>query len=58
MANARIALISALTKVMVDMFSDETALAKQFFDNPEFQHWLTETIFRNTYDHRQGSVHS
>jgi type I restriction enzyme R subunit len=53
-ANARIAFSAALTDIMVSMFSDETQLVKQYFDNPEFNRWFTDAVFRSTYDQKAG----
>ena len=48
--NAKIALEDALRKVMQGMLRDETQLFKQFADNPDFRAWLTDAIFKTTYD--------
>ena len=48
--NAKLAMTTALAKVMQRMLRDETQLFKQFVDNPDFKSWLTDTVFRSTYD--------
>ncbi|GAA1089907.1 type I restriction endonuclease subunit R [Pseudonocardia alni] len=48
--NAKLALNAALQKVMQGMLRDETQLFKQFVDNPDFKTWLTDAVFRSTYD--------
>jgi len=48
--NAKIALDDALRKVMQGMLRDETQLFKQFADNPDFRKWLTDAIFKTTYE--------
>ncbi|MFJ3934609.1 type I restriction endonuclease subunit R [Streptomyces sp. NPDC090029] len=48
--NARLAMTAALAKVMQGMLRDETQLFKQFVDNPDFKTWLTDAVFRSTYD--------
>lgn len=35
---------------MTAVLKDDTELFKQFSDNPEFQRWLTETVFALTYE--------
>ncbi len=48
-ANARIEHDRALRRVMNDLLTDQMELFKQFSDNEAFRHWLTETVFRLTY---------
>lgn len=48
--NAKLAMTAALAKVMQGMLRDETQLFKQFVDNPDFKAWLTDAVFRSTYD--------
>jgi type I restriction enzyme R subunit len=48
--NAKLAMTSALQKVMQGMLRDETQLFKQFADNADFKAWLTDAIFRSTYE--------
>jgi type I restriction enzyme, R subunit len=48
--NARIEHDKALRKVMTDLLSDHTQLFKEFQDNDSFKKWLSDTIFRVTYD--------
>ncbi len=48
--NARIEHDKALRKVMTDLLSDHTQLFKEFQDNDSFKKWLSDTIFKVTYD--------
>ncbi len=48
--NARIEHDKALRKVMTDLLADHTQLFKEFQDNDSFKKWLSDTIFRVTYD--------
>lgn len=48
--NAKLAMTAALQRVMQGMLRDETQLFKQFVDNPDFKTWLTDAVFRSTYD--------
>ncbi|MET7965445.1 type I restriction endonuclease subunit R [Micromonospora sp. NPDC005305] len=48
--NAKLALNLALQRVMQGMLRDETQLFKQFVDNPDFKAWLTDAVFRTTYE--------
>jgi type I restriction enzyme, R subunit len=48
--NARIEHDKALARVVLAMFKDEAQLVKQFQDNESFRRWLTDTIFRMTYE--------
>jgi len=48
--NARIEHDKALQRVMTDLLSDHTELFKQFSDNAGFKKWLTDTVFRLTYE--------
>lgn len=48
--NTKLAMTAALAKVMQGMLRDETQLFKQFVDNEDFKSWLTEAVFRSTYD--------
>ena len=47
--NARIEHDSALERAVTDLLSDHTELFRQFNDNPSFNKWLAEAIFRATY---------
>jgi len=49
-AAARLELDRALGKVIVDFVSDHTELYKQFYENPSFKKWLSDTIFGVTYE--------
>ena len=40
----------ALTRVIVALMKDDTELFKQFQDNEGFRRWLTDTVFRLTYE--------
>jgi len=46
--NAHVALTAALRAVVVGMLADESQFAKEFFDNPAFRDWVTETVFART----------
>ncbi len=48
--NARIEHDAALQKVIVDMMTDHTELFRRFFDDPEFQKWLSDLDFGLTYE--------
>ncbi len=48
--NARIEHDTALQRVVVGMMKDDTELFKQFMDNEEFRRWMTDTVFRLTYE--------
>jgi type I restriction enzyme, R subunit len=53
--NARIEHDKALSRVMTAVLKDDTELFKQFMDNESFKRWLTDTVFRITYDKRPGA---
>ena len=53
--NARIEHDKALSRVMTAVLKDDTELFKQFMDNESFKRWLTDTVFRITYDNRPGA---
>jgi type I restriction enzyme R subunit len=48
--NARIEHDKALARVMNAVLKDDTELFKQFVDNESFRQWMSETVFRLTYD--------
>jgi type I restriction enzyme R subunit len=48
--NARIEHDKALGRAMTDVLKDDTELFKQFSDNESFRRWLTDMVFRVTYD--------
>ena len=48
--NARIEHDKALVRVMTAVMQDDTELFKQFMDNQDFKRWLTDTVFRQTYE--------
>ena len=48
--NARIEHDKALSRVMTAVLKDDTELFKQFMDNDSFKRWLTDTVFRITYE--------
>lgn len=50
--NAKIEHDKALARVMTAVLKDDTELFKQFMDNESFKRWLTDTVFRITYDDR------
>jgi type I restriction enzyme R subunit len=47
--NARIEHDKALARVMTAVLKDDTELFKQFMDNASFRRWMTDTVFRLTY---------
>ncbi|MGL5828809.1 MAG: hypothetical protein ACRC0L_04475, partial [Angustibacter sp.] len=49
-ANSRVEHDRALERVMVALVSDDTELFKQFSDNEGFKRWLSDAVFRTTYD--------
>jgi type I restriction enzyme R subunit len=53
--NARIEHDKALARVMTAVLKDDTELFKQFMDNDSFKRWLTDTVFRITYDSKPGT---
>jgi type I restriction enzyme R subunit len=52
--NARIEHDKALRKVMTDLLADHTQLFKEFQDNDSFKKWLSDTVFKVTYDGASG----
>src|SRR5262249_44379865 len=48
--NARIEHDKALKRVMTAVLKDDAELYKQFSDNPDFHHWLTDMVFSMTYE--------
>lgn len=54
--NAKIEHDKALARVMTAVLKDDTELFKQFMDNESFKRWLTDTVFRITYDDRPGAA--
>ena len=48
--NARIEHDKALERVVTELLSDHAELFRQFMDNPSFKKWLSESMFRLTYD--------
>lgn len=53
--NAKIEHDKALARVMTAVLKDDTELFKQFMDNESFKRWLTDTVFRITYDNPPGA---
>jgi type I restriction enzyme R subunit len=47
--NARIEHDAALKKVVVELLSDHTELFKLYSDDPYFQKWLSDMVFKRTY---------
>jgi type I restriction enzyme R subunit len=47
--NARLEHDKALNRVLLELLADHTELFKQFSDNPNFKHWLADTVFNVTY---------
>jgi len=55
--NARIEHDKALMRVMTGVIKDDTELFKQFMDNESFKRWMTDMVFRLTYDQpKAGSL--
>lgn len=48
--NARIEHDKALMRVIISLMKDDTQLFKQFSDNPDFQRWLSNFVFSETYE--------
>lgn len=48
--NAKLEHDKALERAMTDLISDHTELFKQFSDNDSFKRWLTNEMFRLTYE--------
>ncbi len=48
-ANAKVAMVDALSKVMLDLVKDETQLFKEYSDNQDFKKWFEDAVFRATY---------
>jgi type I restriction enzyme R subunit len=48
--NARVEHDNALSRVIVDMITDDSELFRQFMDNESFKKWLTDTVFGLTFD--------
>lgn len=44
----------ALKRVVTELLFDHTELFKQFSDNPDFKHWLSDMVFNSTYQPRQS----
>jgi type I restriction enzyme R subunit len=49
-ANARVEHDRALARVMLALVSDDTELFKQFSDNESFKRWLSDAVFRTTFE--------
>ncbi|WP_405216714.1 type I restriction endonuclease subunit R [Agrococcus sp. Ld7] len=48
-ANAKVAMVDALGKVMLSLVQDETQLYKEYSDNVDFKQWFEDQVFRATY---------
>lgn len=48
-ANAKVAMVDALGKVMLSLVQDETQLFKEYSDNSDFKRWFEDAVFRATY---------
>lgn len=48
-ANAKIAMVDALGRVMLSLVRDKTQLFKEYSDNADFKTWLEDAVFRATY---------
>jgi len=53
---ARIEHDRALLRVMNDLLADHTELFKQFSDNQSFKKWLSDVVFRLTYEAKQTAA--
>jgi type I restriction enzyme R subunit len=51
--NARIEHDKALQRVVVDLLQDHTELFRQYMENPSFRKWLSDSMFRITYDEKR-----
>ncbi len=56
--NARVQHDKALENAVTDLVSDHTELFRQFYENPSFQQWLSNTVFSMTYDDPEISTTS
>jgi len=54
--NAKIEHDEALKRVMTAVLKDDTELFKQFMDNEGFRRWMTDTVFRLTYEAPGGEA--
>ena len=48
-ANAKVAMVDALAKVMLGLVKDETQLFREYSDNEDFKKWFEDAVFRSTY---------
>ena len=48
--NARIEHDKALLRVMTSVMKDDAKLFKKFMDEPDFQRWMTDTVFSLAYE--------
>ncbi len=48
--NAKIEHDKALARVMTAVLKDDTELFKQFMDNESFRRWMTDTVFKLTFE--------
>lgn len=48
--NARVESDAAVQRAIATFLKSDTELYRQFAGNPAFKRWLTETVFRETYD--------
>jgi len=48
-ANAKVAMVDALAKVMLSLVKDETQLFREYSDNEDFKRWFEDAVFRSTY---------
>lgn len=51
--NARVEHDRALQQSIADLVLDNTELYKQFADNPSFKQWLSDLVFRTTFQPRE-----
>jgi type I restriction enzyme R subunit len=54
--NARIEHDRALRRVVTGLMRDDTQFFKRFMDDPDFQRWVTDTVFGLTYAARAAAV--
>jgi len=53
--NARIEHDAALERVILDLLNDHAELYQQFYENPAFKKWLTDSNFAATYQGQEGA---
>ena len=48
-ANAKVAMVDALARVMLGFVKDETQFYREYSDNEDFRKWFKDSVFRATY---------